>query len=233
MKTIKDHFGKEYRSISEMCRAYSIDRTTYQKRVKSGWNQCEALCTPSKNQDLSGKDFNFLHVIERTNDNENGNKRKWKCRCKCGKIVYVSTDKIISETTKSCGCMKDDIIFKSLRNPNSGKSTKGVTYRKSSGKYESRIMRNKKSYHLGIFDYEKEAQAIYNVANSFIDMKDFEQWLLNKKYYFYEFEKICISNGIDMLRMTDAIFHSFDEKLYLNLDELKKYIEEFAESYSD
>lgn len=228
---ITDHLGKEYKSISEMCRMYSINRSVYNSRIKYGWDKEKALTTPSLKQDLTGKDFNFLHVVELTGYSSEREKRIWKCRCKCGKIIFISTDKIINGHTKSCGCIREDIVHKSMRKPNKGKDTKGIHYKKSMEKYISRIMRNGKNYNLGVFESEKDAQAIYNIANSFTDIKDLEQWFKNKKYYFGEFENICITNGVDILTITNAIYDGFDEKLYLNINELEKYIEEFSESY--
>jgi len=39
----RDHTGREFRSISEMCGFYGIPRTTYLDRMRNGWSQEDAL----------------------------------------------------------------------------------------------------------------------------------------------------------------------------------------------
>lgn len=58
--------------------------------------------------DLTGKQFSYLTVIERSSDRGNGKKPvvKWTCRCRCGKILDVKSDALLSGHTTSCGCKK-------------------------------------------------------------------------------------------------------------------------------
>lgn len=55
-----------------------------------------------KMQDLTGKRFGRLVVIERVRVSEN--LTKWKCRCDCGNYTYVTTGCLNNGGTKSCGC---------------------------------------------------------------------------------------------------------------------------------
>lgn len=57
--------------------------------------------------DLTGKTFNRLTVIERVHK-ENNKRTFWKCRCACGKEVIVESSKIKSGHTKSCGCLNEE-----------------------------------------------------------------------------------------------------------------------------
>ena len=43
---VQDHLGNSFDSISDMCRAYLIDKDTYHKRIKRGYTVEEALTTP-------------------------------------------------------------------------------------------------------------------------------------------------------------------------------------------
>ena len=58
--------------------------------------------------DLTGRTFEYLTVLCRSDDSGNGKKPvvKWKCQCLCGKIVHVKSDSLTSGHTKSCGCRK-------------------------------------------------------------------------------------------------------------------------------
>lgn len=55
--------------------------------------------------DLKGKKINRLLVKELISQN---GRRRWKCLCDCGKEVIVSSDSLISEKTKSCGCYRKE-----------------------------------------------------------------------------------------------------------------------------
>jgi hypothetical protein len=59
-------------------------------------------------KDLTGRQFDFLTVIRRSEDRGNGKKPevKWDCQCVCGKIVAVKSYSLLSGHTKSCGCQK-------------------------------------------------------------------------------------------------------------------------------
>lgn len=54
--------------------------------------------------DLKGKRFEYLFVLDRAGSTKNG-KALWKCLCNCGNISYVTTDKLLSGKTVSCGCL--------------------------------------------------------------------------------------------------------------------------------
>ena len=45
-KKTTDHLGKEFPSVSEMCRCWGITRSTYNARIKSGYSKEKALTQP-------------------------------------------------------------------------------------------------------------------------------------------------------------------------------------------
>ena len=53
-------------------------------------------------EDLTGKQFEHLLVLER--DRTRKNRAYWKCQCSCGKIISVSGTKL-RNGQKSCGCL--------------------------------------------------------------------------------------------------------------------------------
>ena len=70
--------------------------------------------------DLVGQKFGKLTVIERLAGNKD-TRGKWRCRCECGTISEVTSDKLISGTTYSCGCSqskREEIIAKILNEAN-------------------------------------------------------------------------------------------------------------------
>lgn len=54
---------------------------------------------------LKGKRFGRLLILELTNKK---NRRYWKCKCDCGNIKVVSSNKLKTGHTESCGCIRKE-----------------------------------------------------------------------------------------------------------------------------
>lgn len=75
--------------------------------LRSGLTQsCGCLHKEKISLDLIGKKFGKLTVIEKTQERTLGRGIVWKCQCDCGQISFVSTNNLIQNITKSCGCLK-------------------------------------------------------------------------------------------------------------------------------
>jgi hypothetical protein len=60
-----------------------------------------------KFNDLTGKKFGRLTVIERMPNNAN-NKVVWRCKCDCGNEAVVIGSRLYTGKTVSCGCVKSE-----------------------------------------------------------------------------------------------------------------------------
>lgn len=56
-------------------------------------------------EDLTGKKFGNLLVIERAGSDRNKN-ALWKCKCDCGNEKIVVANRLRSGETRSCGCLR-------------------------------------------------------------------------------------------------------------------------------
>jgi hypothetical protein len=65
----------------------------------------KAQMTGIKN-DIVGKKFGLLTVIERVLDPKNNHKTIWLCQCDCGNIHYVERRYLINGHVNSCGCLR-------------------------------------------------------------------------------------------------------------------------------
>lgn len=63
----------------------------------------------SKFIDLTGQKFERLLVLKFLRFNKNRNS-VWECQCDCGKIIEVVGSKLRNKTTKSCSCLKNDLV---------------------------------------------------------------------------------------------------------------------------
>jgi hypothetical protein len=61
-------------------------------------------------QDLAGQKFGRLTVIGLASSGPQGGKRKWQCRCDCGADVIVLGESLVCGETKSCRCLRADIM---------------------------------------------------------------------------------------------------------------------------
>ena len=86
--------------------------------LKTG-NTISCGCIHEK--DLTGLKFGKLTVICKEYIDS---KKLWKCRCDCGNIVHISSNKLISGHTSSCGCIrmektsKNEVLISSILKEN-------------------------------------------------------------------------------------------------------------------
>lgn len=69
-------------------------------------------CGCWREQDLEGKKFGKLTVLEKTDKKDVSRCYIWRCRCDCGKEVLVPTNCLTSGNTRSCGCLQAQKIEK-------------------------------------------------------------------------------------------------------------------------
>lgn len=62
-----------------------------------------------KLENLKGKKFNKLQVIERV-IKENNKQTYWKCICECGNTTIVTSAHLKNGHTKSCGCLQKEVV---------------------------------------------------------------------------------------------------------------------------
>lgn len=55
--------------------------------------------------DLTGRRFHWLTVVEGTDQGVAGN-RMWLCQCDCGRHKFVKRKNLIAGVTRSCGCLQ-------------------------------------------------------------------------------------------------------------------------------
>lgn len=72
--------------------------------------------------DLTGQKMHRLTFLEFAGKNEGGNAR-WKVRCDCGTKFIADSNNIKKGSTRSCGCLRAEL----LRNRNKLKTSKHVT----------------------------------------------------------------------------------------------------------
>lgn len=77
--------------------------------------------------DLTGKRFSYLVVIQKSEQKAKSG-AAWDCICDCGKIVAVAACNLKSGNTKSCGCAKNQLAYKTRENHGLVKNLTGMKF---------------------------------------------------------------------------------------------------------
>lgn len=130
-------------------------------------------CTANRARDLTNMRFGRLVALEPVPVQDTDSSIRWLCLCDCGEYVTISSNKLLTGHTKSCGCYGDEIrgdgrtfidgtcleIIASDKLPKDNTSGhKGVArYR---NQWQAYICYAGKQYSFGHFDDIKRAVAI-------------------------------------------------------------------------
>lgn len=59
--------------------------------------------------DIAGKRFGRLVALD-SESHRVGKRVYWWCRCDCGEVVAVERRKLLDGTTRSCGCLRREVV---------------------------------------------------------------------------------------------------------------------------
>lgn len=107
-----------------------------------------------KNKNLIGSIINGLNII---NYHITDNRQFFECICICGKIFKARTESIKAGTTKSCGCLRGDLVSKKNSLPNNLGALK-LIYRY----YEHNASKRKLEFLLSLEEFSK---LVFNKCN--------------------------------------------------------------------
>lgn len=65
-------------------------------------------------EDITGRKYGRLIVLNKQENNNNYNKGKWLCRCACGNELFVHGSSLRSGNTRSCGCLKHELCIENM-----------------------------------------------------------------------------------------------------------------------
>jgi hypothetical protein len=132
-------------------------------------------CRKERSRNLQGKKFGRLTVLEPMPRRDIDGSIRWLCRCACGEMRVVSSNKLVTGHTRSCGCMAKEslknsrtyvngtcleIIASQKMNKNNTSGYVGINWGKEKRKWQAYISFAGKQYWLGNFDRIKDAVAV-------------------------------------------------------------------------
>ena len=187
MLTVLGYAGKWDKMHRWKCRCDCGKETIVaQSRLQNGHTKsCGCKGHPPR-EDLTGKVFDRLTVVERENK-----VNYWRCLCSCGEETSVRYDNLVSGQTKSCGCLQKAQIKKNLKLVDGTSVTKiesnrekllanntsgynGVYRNRRTGKWIAQITFKGKTYYLGSYDEIGSAVSARRTGEQMYD--DFLSW---------------------------------------------------------
>lgn len=113
---IKD-IGEKFGKLTVIDRKREGNRTYYLCKCEcknEKWIRADQLksgrikscgCSQYEKEDLVGKRFGRLIVIELCGERAKNGERKFKCKCDCGAELIVNAGSLLDKKRKSCGCL--------------------------------------------------------------------------------------------------------------------------------
>lgn len=80
-----------------------------QSLQRGATQSCGCIHIESKTVDLRGRRFGRLVAIRPTEERKN-KYVVWECQCDCGEIAYIRSNSLLRGGTKSCGCLREEML---------------------------------------------------------------------------------------------------------------------------
>lgn len=164
-------FGRKGKYKTAVCKCdCGSTKEVYLSNLNSGKTKscgCLEQENRKKFKDISGKKFNCITSLVPTINRDNAGNIIWKCRCDCGNVCKVSHGNLVTNHTRSCGCLKkieyrtkiDGTVVECLVSKLYSNNTSGFkSVSKVNSKWISYINFSNKRYTLGRYDTLQEAK---------------------------------------------------------------------------
>lgn len=174
-------------------------------------------------RDLTNHKFGKLVAVEDVGVGRD-HRRAWMCRCDCGAVKVVSARCLLVGYTKSCGCLKDEILRTQTENERmaDGESAFNALFRD----YRRQAARKNRSFELT----REQFRSITSLDCFYCGRKPMREYWANSS----KFSGPYIYNGID--RLNNGVGYVYDNcvpccwrcnqnKSDLSIDEFKDWIE--------
>lgn len=153
--------------------------------LRSGLYLSESTCNKDKRKDyhvprnnLAGRRFGRLVVVEQAENSTSRRGARWLCRCDCGNEIAVRADHLNNGVTKSCGCLSKDTNKASLNHITHG-ATRGGKWERLYVIWQGMKARCERSYATSYPNYGKRG---ISICDDWHDFELFRSWAMSNGY---------------------------------------------------
>ena len=158
--------------------------------------------------DLTNQKFGRLTVLYKI-ENDNNKHTKWHCKCDCGNEVDVSVDSLMSENTKSCGCLKQESTI------NKNKNGKMYNTYDLSGDFGIGYTKKGEEFWFDLEDYDLIKDYYWCFANGYLVSRKSADSETNKRKEI-RFHRLVMSETNPKIKIDHIIHGKTDENKYDN-----------------
>lgn len=159
---------------------------------------------------IKGQRFGRLVAIKRSINR--GIKTTWKCQCDCGNVVDVTTDHLVKGGTRSCGCIRDELVGENHPNYNLAKTDEErLKKRYVLGKHTIDGFRNK------VYRRDKYTCQVCGQVGGTLNAHHLDSWNWAKD------KRFKISNGVTLCEDCHNEFHNIHGKGNNTKEQFKEF----------
>jgi hypothetical protein len=174
-------------------------------------------------EDLTGKIFGKLTVIDFSDMRSTKRTSRWNCQCNCGNVVKTDFGSLVSGRTKSCGCIRKDGQYESIVKRSYRSHVFSAKYRNIVNflsKEEYFAIGSNPCYYCGNFDIKTNNSTGATIKLNGVDRKN------NEKFYKIENSLSCC--GECNVMKQDSTYKQFMEKIQKIINYQNNKIEVFC-----
>ena len=179
--------------------------------VSGDTRSCGCFHKEMISKNLTGQRFGRLTAVNPTNK-RSGSSIVWECECDCGNKTMVSTACLVSGDTRSCGCLRDELVGENHHSYNPNKTDEErLKGRHILGKHTKVKFRNK------IYQRDEYTCQICGQVGGKLNAHHLDGWNWAKD------KRFTTSNGVTLCEDCHSKFHN----VYGKGNNTKEQFEEF------
>lgn len=140
------------------CECGNSVSVSYSNLISGHSTSCGCLSRNSQYDNIIGRRFGKLIVINELNKHDKNGHKHYLCKCDCGNTIEVTGNNLIWEQTKSCGCLRKVKSLQKKKAVNNVSGKKGVYRDRYSGKWVASVGLNNRKHKKYTYNFNEAVE---------------------------------------------------------------------------